>query len=168
MKLKGLMAIIGDVIERELDELNRNGVQLRHLGHLEGLNPTLRQKVLNAVEVTKNNSRLVLSIAFNYGGRDEIVCAVRQIISEGFKPEDVTEELISQHMFSSEIPDPDFVVRTSGEMRTSNFLVWQSTYAEWYFTDTLWPDFDKEELRKALLVYCKRERRFGKVSSGEC
>jgi undecaprenyl diphosphate synthase len=165
-EVDGLMQIVEDVIDKELAELDKEGVQLRHIGRLEHVNPTLRDKVLQAVELTKNNTRLKLNIAFNYGGRDEIVCAIRTMLANGIKPEDVNEKLISQYMFTAGIPDPDLIVRTSGEMRISNFLIWQSAYSEWYVTDSYWPDFDKEELRKALLDYNQRERRFGRL--GDC
>lgn len=164
-EVQGLMQILAEVIDRELAELNQEGVQLRHIGRLEYLNPMLQEKIRAAIELTKNNTRLILNIAFNYGGRDEIVCAVRAMIRDGVKAEDVTESLISQSLFTSGMPDPDLVIRTSGEMRISNFLIWQAAYAEWYFTDTFWPDFDKEALRKALQDYGQRERRFGRVSS---
>ncbi len=163
-EVEGLMNIIGDVIERELDELHAEGVQLRHIGHLEGLHPELRQKVEHAIEITRNNDRLILTLAFNYGGRDELICAVKRMIQDQVKPEDVNEELIGSYLFTASIPDPDLVIRTSGEMRTSNFLIWQATYAEWYFTPTLWPDFDQKELIEAIQAYSHRERRFGRVS----
>jgi undecaprenyl diphosphate synthase len=165
-EIAGLMRILGDVIERELKKLHEEGVQLRHIGHLEGLSSKLRKKILDAIELTRNNSRLILSLAFNYGGRDEIICAVREIVRDGVKPKDITEELVAKYLFTAGVPDPDLVIRTSGEMRTSNFLIWQSTYAEWYVTPTLWPDFDKEELRKALMAYGQRDRRFGRISAG--
>ncbi len=160
-EVQGLMQILETVIDRELDELNNQGVQLKHLGRLDGLNILLRKKVGKAIELTKNNQKLVLCIAWNYGGRDEIIHAAQQLIKEKIPAENVTEELFSQHLFTSGIPDPDLVVRTSGEFRTSNFLPWQSAYSEWYFTPTLWPDFDREELRKAIEEYSLRERRFG-------
>lgn len=166
-EVEGLMTILADVIDSELDELNKEGVQLRHLGHLEHLQPVLRDKVMQAVEVTKNNQRLVLNVAFNYGGRDEIVCAIRQIISDGALPEEVTDELVSRYLFTNETPDPDLIVRTSGEMRISNFLIWQAAYSEWYVTPTYWPDFDRDELLKALESYEKRDRRFGRLSGCE-
>ena len=166
-EIEGLMQILGDVIERELDELNQEGVQLRHIGHLEGLKPALRKKVEEAIEITKDNSNLILSLAFNYGGRDEIVCAVRKMIHDGIKPEDISENIIGSYLFTAGIPDPDLVIRTSGEMRTSNFLIWQSSYSEWYMTPTLWPDFNKEELHQALLAYSQRERRFGRVNPSD-
>ena len=163
-EVEGLMGILADVIDRELAELNKEGVQLRHIGHLEHLKPKLRQKVEHAIEVTRSNDRLILCIAFNYGGRDEIVHAIRQIISDGVEPAEVTQELVSRYMFTFGIPDPDLIIRTSGEMRVSNFLIWQGAYAELYVTPTYWPDFDKDEYRKALFAYAQRDRRFGQVS----
>jgi len=166
-EVAGLMNIIKDVIEKELGELHKEGVQLRHLGHLDKLDPGLQEKVMKAVELTRNNDRLILNIAFNYGGRDEILCAVSQMLKDNIKPEQVTPELFASYLFTNGIPDPDLIIRTSGEMRTSNFLIWQSAYSEWYFPQTYWPDFDKEELRKAIFAYSERDRRFGKVSSKE-
>ena len=163
-EVDGLMNILAQVIDQELSELHQEGVQLRHIGRLERLEPSLRQKVEAAVEMTRDNQRLVLSVAWNYGGRDEIVCAIRDIIQAGVPAEAVTEETVSQHLFTAGIPDPDLVIRTSGEMRISNFLIWQAAYAEWYVTPTLWPDFDKEALRSALEDYSKRDRRFGRLS----
>jgi undecaprenyl diphosphate synthase len=166
-EVQGLMHILAEVIDRELVELHQEGVRLRHIGRLERLNPVLRQKVINAIELTKNNDRLVVCLAFNYGGRDEIVCAVKRMLEDGIKPDAVTEDLIDRYMFTEGIPDPDMIIRTSGEMRISNFLIWQAAYAEWYVTPTFWPDFDKEELRKAIVEYGHRDRRFGRISSGE-
>ena len=164
-EIDGLMNILEDVIDRELRELNQEGVQLRHIGHLERLAPTLQEKVMDAVELTRNNQRLVLNVAFNYGGRDEIVCAIRDMIAEGTKAEEVTPELVSRHLFTAGVPDPDLVIRTSGEMRVSNFLLWQGAYAEWYVTPQLWPDFDREAYYKALVEYGRRDRRYGRISS---
>jgi undecaprenyl diphosphate synthase len=163
-EVDGLMQILEAVIDRELAELHEEGVQLRHIGHLDTLSPVLREKVQHAVEMTHNNQRLVLNLAFNYGGRDEIVCAIRSIIQEGIPAEDVTAEVVSQHMFTAGTPDPDLIIRTSGEMRISNFLIWQAAYAEWYVTPTYWPDFDREELLKALVDYDRRDRRYGGLS----
>lgn len=166
-EVQGLMHILETVLERELAELHKQGVQLRHIGHLEGLPPTLQEKVRKAVELTRNNQRLTLCVAFNYGGRDEIMCALRQMVAEGMKPEEITEESISAHLFTAGIPDPDMIIRTSGELRTSNFLIWQAAYAEYYPTPLYWPDFDKEALRAAILAFGQRERRFGRVSAQE-
>jgi undecaprenyl diphosphate synthase len=164
-EVDGLMNILADVIDKELAELNDEGVQLRHIGRLESLEPRLRAKVLKAVDQTKNNNRLVLCIAWNYGGRDEIVCAIHKMFEDGLKAEQITDDLVSRYLFTAGIPDPDLIIRTSGEMRTSNFLIWQAAYAEWYTTPILWPDFDKDELLKALKEFGSRDRRFGRISN---
>ena len=166
-EVKGLMYILEDVIDRELGELHKEGVQLRHIGRLERLAPTLQEKVLDAVDMTKNNDRLILNLAFNYGGRDEIVQAIQRMMKDSVKPENVSDELVSQYLYTVGVPDPDLIIRTSGELRVSNFLIWQAAYSEWYITPTYWPDFDKEEYRRALETYANRDRRYGKVSSGE-
>jgi undecaprenyl diphosphate synthase len=164
-EVQGLMRILENVIDRELQELSDQGVQLRHIGKLDGLKPSLRKKVLEAVEKTKENTRLVLCVAFNYGGRDEIVCAIKHMLADGIKPEAVDEQLVSQYLFTAGVPNPDLIIRTSGELRGSNFLIWQGAYSEWHFPAAYWPDFDKEELRRALEEFSQRERRFGRVSS---
>jgi undecaprenyl diphosphate synthase len=125
------------------------------------LQPAFRKKVLGAVEMTRHNERLILNIAFNYGGRDEIVCAIQRMIEDGVKPEEVDDELVGQYLFTAGVPDPDLIIRTSGELRVSNFMIWQGAYSEWYFPPTYWPDFDREELRKALEEFSHRERRYG-------
>jgi undecaprenyl diphosphate synthase len=158
-----LMRILETVIDRELNDLHANGVQLRHLGHLDALQDHLQAKVRQAIEKTRNNDRLILNVAFNYGGRDEIVHAVRRIVADGIPAEQVDETLISYYLSTGGQSDPDLIVRTSGEMRVSNFLIWQGAYAEYVVTPTYWPDFDKEELRKALFEFARRERRFGLV-----
>ncbi len=160
-EVSGLLKILAESLEKELGELHQQGVQLRHIGRLERLNAELSKKIREAMELTKNNQRLVLNIAWNYGGRDEIVYAVEQLVKEGIKSNEVNEETISRHLFTANLPDPDLVIRTSGEMRTSNFLLWQTAYSEWYFTPILWPDFKKPELEKAIQAYNQRERRFG-------
>ena len=163
-EVKGLLRILADSIEKELPELHRQGVRLRHIGRLERLDPILMAKINQAMSLTANNDQLDVVIAWNYGGRDEIVHAVEQIVKDGRKVEEITESLLSRYMFTAEIPDPDLVVRTSGEFRTSNFLLWQTAYSEWYFPTVYWPDFNREEFHKALVDYAKRERRFGKTS----
>lgn len=158
-----LLRILEMVIDRELKELNENGVQIRHIGELEGIPERLQKKVTEACETTKNNSRLILNVAFNYGGRDEIVHAVQHIIEKGIPAEEVTEDLITQHLYTGRLRDPDLIIRTSGEFRLSNFLIWQSAYSEHYYTDVYWPDFDKACLREALDEFATRRRRFGKT-----
>lgn len=163
-EVRGLMNILEEVIDRELKELHKNGVQLRHLGHLEKLKAELQEKVHHAIDLTRDNDRLILNVAWNYGGRDEIVCALRQIMSDGVPVENITEDLVSQYLFTSGCPDPDLIIRTSGELRVSNFLIWQGAYSEWYLTESLWPDFGREELLDALHEFACRERRFGRIS----
>jgi undecaprenyl diphosphate synthase len=162
-EVRGLLNILEDVIDRELQSLNKNGVQLRHIGRLERLSPELQAKVHQAVEMTQHNERLVLNIAWNYGGRDEIVEAVHRMMENGVLPDDVDEDLISQYLYTAGIPDPDLIIRTSGELRASNFLIWQGAYSEWYVTPTYWPDFGRDELLEALWEYARRDRRFGRV-----
>ena len=164
-EVRGLMRILENVIDRELQELHEEGVKLRHIGRLDRIRPSLKKKVLDAIELTKNNTRLILNIAFNYGGRDEIVWAIRHIIKDGVDPESVTDALVSRYLFTAGVPDPDLIIRTSGELRGSNFLIWQGAYAEWYFTPTFWPDFGKEELRIAIDEFSQRERRYGQIKT---
>jgi undecaprenyl diphosphate synthase len=164
-EVRGLIRILEDVIDRELKELHEEGVQLRHIGRLDRIKPSLKKKVLEAIELTKNNTRLILNIAFNYGGRDEIIWAIRRMIEAGVDPEEVDDQLVSQYLFTAGTPDPDLIIRTSGELRGSNFLIWQGAYAEWFFTPTYWPDFGKDELRQAIDEFCQRDRRYGKVKS---
>lgn len=162
-EVKGLMNIFDDVFYRELAELHRQGAQLRHIGRMDGIRKSMQEKIRDGIETTKDNDRLVLNVAFNYGGRDEIVCAIQEMIRDGIKPDEVTDDLVSKYLFTSGSPDPDLVIRTSGEMRTSNFLLWQAAYAEWVFPEIYWPDFGKEELLESIREYSNRERRFGKV-----
>jgi undecaprenyl diphosphate synthase len=158
-----LMRILEMVIDRELAELNTNGVQIRHIGELEGIEPRIQRKIQRACELTRDNDRLILNVAFNYGGRKEIVRAVHSILAAGYTADEVTESLISQHMYTGDLPDPDLVIRTSGEYRLSNFLIWQASYAEYYATPVYWPDFDEAEFEKALETYRQRRRRYGKT-----
>ena len=166
-EVRGLMFILEDVLQNELDELHREGVQLRHMGRLERLPERLQEQVLDAVELTRNNDRLILNVAFNYGGRDEIINAIQHIMEDGVSADEVTDELVSRYLYTKGVPDPDLIIRTSGELRVSNFLIWQAAYSEWYVTPTYWPDFDKEEYRRALETFAGRDRRYGKISSEE-
>ena len=166
-EITGLMHILSDVIDREIDELNEEGARLVHIGHLDGLSNALQKKVRHAIELTRDNRRITIILAFNYGGRDEIINAIQRMLADRVDPEKVNDALVSQYMFTSGIPDPDLVIRTSGEQRTSNFLTWQTVYSEWYFPEVYWPDFGKEELRKAIQEYAGRDRRFGKIDIDE-
>ena len=163
-EVQGLMKIFEDVIDRELQELHDQGVQMRHIGTMDRLDPAFQEKVLHALEFTKENDKLVLNVAFNYGGRDEIVHAIQHMIADGVKAEEVNDELVSRYLFTAGVPDPDLIIRTSGELRGSNFLIWQGAYSEWYFPQTYWPDFDREQLRLAIEEFSRRDRRYGRVS----
>jgi undecaprenyl diphosphate synthase len=163
-EVRGLMNILETVIDRELRKLHANGVQLRHIGELNGLSEMLQDKVRRAVELTRNNDQLILNIAFNYGGRQELIQAFRHIVQDGVPAEEIDETLIDYYLYTAGQPNPDLVIRTAGEMRLSNFLLWQASYAEYYSTPAFWPDFGREELLKALVHYALRERRFGLVS----
>jgi undecaprenyl diphosphate synthase len=166
-EVRGLMRILEEVIQKEIKELNEKGVRLCHLGRLDGLSPRLQRQIREAIELTKENSRLIVNVAFNYGGRAEILDAVRGLIRDGISYEDIDEELFRRYLYTAGLPDPDLIIRTAGEMRLSNFLIWQAAYAEYYSTPTYWPDFDKDELYRALLAYSQRERKFGQVPGAQ-
>jgi undecaprenyl diphosphate synthase len=160
-EVRALLHILETVIDRELAELKSEGVQLRHLGELDRLPGNLQRKVQEAIRNTCENDRLIVNVALNYGGRGEIVRAIQHMIKDGIAPEDVTEDLVSSYLYTAGMPDPDLVIRTSGELRTSNFLTWQGAYSEYYYTPILWPDFGREAFRDALIEFSQRERRYG-------
>jgi undecaprenyl diphosphate synthase len=164
-EVKGLLFILDEVLDRELAELHKQGVRLWHIGRLEGIAPSTQKKVRDAIEMTKNNTRLTLNVAFNYGGRAEIVHAIQQMLADGVTAGQITEELIGRYLYTAGQPDPDLIIRTAGELRVSNFLLWQGAYAEYYAADVYWPDFDKEEFWRALEHFASRERRFGLASA---
>jgi undecaprenyl diphosphate synthase len=161
VEVKGLMRILNDVIGREVKKLHENGVKIVHLGQLEDIPGNIRSKIEKAVELTKDNTKMTLNIAFNYGGRTEIIDAVKRIVGDGVAADKIDEAVLSRSMYTADMPDPDLIIRTGGEMRLSNFLVWQSVYSEYYATPVLWPDFGQEEIDKALKAYSKRKRRYG-------
>ncbi len=162
-EVQGLMGILEMMLKREVKELHKHGVQLRHIGRLEGMAPNLQAQVRDAIALTKNNERIILNVAFNYGGRAEILDAVRRMLADHVSPDAVDEQLFNQYLYTNGQADPDLVIRTAGEMRLSNFLIWQATYAEYYSTPVYWPDFDRNELLRALDAYDQRERKFGKT-----
>ena len=162
-EVSALLRLVGHTITQELQALHEQGVRLCHLGRLDALSPDLRRRVEEAMEITKANTGLTVNVAFNYGGRQEILDAVRRIIEDGVPPERVDEALFSSYLYTAGLPDPDLLIRTAGEVRLSNFLLWQSAYAEYYATPTYWPDFGVEEIERALLAFSRRQRRFGRV-----
>jgi undecaprenyl diphosphate synthase len=162
-EVTGLMDMLGRSLEKETNELHKENVRIRHLGRLERLPENLSLAIQWATELTKGNTGMSLSLAFDYGGRAEIVDAVRHIINARIPAPVVDERAFSLYLYTADLPDVDLVVRTGGEIRISNFLLWQSAYAEYYFSDVLWPDFGPGEVTKALVDYSKRQRRFGKL-----
>jgi undecaprenyl diphosphate synthase len=160
-EVSGIFNLFAQVIDKESQELHQEGVRLRHLGRLYELPSGLQQAIERASKLTQNNTGMTLGFAFNYGGRVEILDAVREIINESIPPETINEELFNRYLYNAGMPDVDFLIRTGGELRISNFLIWQSAYSEYYFTDVLWPDFNETEIDQALKSYRQRQRRFG-------
>ncbi len=163
-EVNGLIGILQEVIGSEAEELHRRNVRIRHLGRLDRFSAELRKAVLDSLELTKDNTGITLSVAFDYGGRAEIVDAVRHIVADGLATDEITDDVFRRYLYTADLPDPDLIIRTAGEMRMSNFLLWQSAYAEYYATPVLWPDFDEEQVRQALEAYSRRQRRFGGVA----
>jgi undecaprenyl diphosphate synthase len=160
-EVAALMDIFGETIDRELADLAAQGVRTRFVGRRDRAPEWLQARMADLEEATADKTRLSLWIAFDYGGRAELVEAARRLVEEGVDADDVDEERLARHLYAPEMPDPDLVIRTSGELRVSNFLLWQSAYAELVFTDTLWPDFGPDEFRRSLEDYAGRRRRFG-------
>ncbi|CCG52374.1 Di-trans,poly-cis-decaprenylcistransferase [Flavobacterium indicum GPTSA100-9 = DSM 17447] len=168
LEVEILMKLLVSALKKELKTLQENNIRLQAIGSLNHLPTGVKRELLEVIEKTKNNNRMTLTLALSYGSRDEIINAVKNI-SEKVKNniisiDTIDESIINQHLYTQNMPDVDLVIRTSGEHRISNFLLWQIAYAEFYFTEVLWPDFNEEELFKALLSFQKRERRFGKTS----
>lgn len=161
-----LMGLLAQTIQNELKELNENNVRIRFIGDIDALNTQLKSILHNAEKTTENNTGVKLQIAFNYGARNEMVNAFKKIAvmieKNEITSENITEELVSKNLYTKDIPDPDLLVRTGGEMRISNYLLWQAAYSEIYITERFWPDFDEEALAETVLEFEKRNRRFGK------
>ena len=165
-EVAGLMDILRESIERETQALHEQGVRILHLGRLDRLSRELRESIIQAQERTCNNQGVTLSVAFDYGGRAEIVEALKNIIRDGLSPDELDEKCIARYLYTSMLPDPDLIIRTGGELRLSNFFLWQTAYSEYYPTPTLWPDLGPEEVGKALEDYSGRQRRFGNIRNG--
>jgi len=163
LEVAGLLSLLAKKIDQETQAFHQDNIRLVHLGRLDRLSQKLREKVQAAVELTKNNTGLTLCLAFDYGGRDEIVQAARRIASAGIPGDNIDESVLARYLYLSDIPDPDLVIRTGGESRLSNFLLWQTAYSELYFTPVLWPDFGRKDVEEALSEYKRRQRRFGKI-----
>ncbi len=160
-EIDGLLNLLQEAIDEETLELHKKGIKIRHLGRLDGFSKGLQRAITRAVELTKDNKGMTLSLAFDYGGRAEILDAVRRIIAEGVPPQKIDEQLFGSYLYTAGLPEVDLVIRTAGELRISNFLIWQAAYSEYYFAEVFWPDFDSKEIDKALLAYSRRQRRFG-------
>ena len=163
IEVAGLLSLLARKIDQETRAFHQQNIRLVHLGRLDRLSHKLREKVQGAVELTKNDTGLTLCLAFDYGGRDEIVWAARRIASAGITEDNIDESVFASYLYNPDIPDPDLVIRTGGESRLSNFLLWQAAYSELYFTSVLWPDFGVEDVEEALSEYKRRQRRFGKI-----
>ena len=166
-EVDGLMDIFSDAVAVQTQQLHERNVRIVHLGKTSNLGPELGRAVEHAQELTRANEGITLNVAFDYGGRDEILGAVRDIIRDGLSPEQVDEATFCRYLFTANCPDPDLIIRTGGEQRISNFLLWQSAYSEFYHTCTLWPDLQPAELEEALETYRTRQRRYGKVAEHE-
>ena len=160
-EVRGLFHLLEEFIDKYVADINERGIKLRHLGRLHQLPPSLQEAINRAVEKTKNNTRMTLNVAFNYGGRAEIIDAVRRIVADGIPPQNIDENLFDSYLYTAGLPHVDLLIRTADELRFSNFLIWQTAYSEYYLTKVLWPDFGKEELHQALFSYSQRKRRFG-------
>ncbi len=160
-EVAGIFHILEDIIGDMSQALHKNGVRIRHIGSLKELSPQIQSSIKTALKLTEKNTGMTLGLALNYGGREEILEAARRITAEGYKPEEIDEKSFREHLYTADFPDVDLVIRTGGEMRISNLLIWQTAYSELYFTPVLWPDFDVTELDKALQEYSRRQRRFG-------
>lgn len=160
-EVNGIFHILESIIGRESRELHKNGVKILHIGRTEGLSLKLQKSIARAIKLTENNTNMTLGFAFNYGGRGEILDGIRKFIASGAPIKSLDEETFAGYLYTAGLPDVDLVIRTGGEIRTSNFLIWQAAYSEYYFTPVLWPDFDETELEKALLAFSQRKRRFG-------
>jgi undecaprenyl diphosphate synthase len=163
-EVEGILEILYDALREETQALHESNVQIVHIGKTDRLNPEIRKAVAYAQELTRGNTGIVLNVAFDYGGRDEILEAVRHIIRDQVPAGEVDEALFGRYLFTAHSPDPDLIIRTGGEQRISNFLLWQSAYSEYYYTPTLWPDLDSAELERVLEAFSNRQRRFGGIN----
>jgi undecaprenyl diphosphate synthase len=163
-EVRALMRIFGETVRKERQTILDNNIQLHVIGRLEGIPAPLRDEILAVVQQSAENDGLKLNVAFNYGGRAEILDAVKRMLRDRVNPDEVTEELFGRYLYTAALPDPDLVIRTAGEMRLSNFLIWQAAYSEYYSTPVLWPDFDQAAFEDAIRSYSRRQRKFGGIN----
>ena len=160
-EVQGLFQLLERRIDKEANDLHKRGAKILHIGQPHGLSENIKRLLQRSVELTKDNTGIVVCFAFNYGGRAEIIDAVRRVVNEGVPADQLDEKSFANYLYTAGLPDVDLLIRTGGELRTSNFLIWQAAYSEFYFSDVLWPDFNTEEMEQALASYGQRHRRFG-------
>ena len=160
-EVNGLFKLVEHFVDEKLNKINEKNIRIRHIGTLNGLPVSLQKAIQRAVTLTANNTGMTLGVAWNYGGRAEIVNAINQYTADPDKPQPLDEKSFGRYLYTGDMPDVDLLIRTANEMRLSNYLLWQTAYSEFYFTDVLWPDFGKKDIEKALIDYSRRNRRFG-------
>jgi undecaprenyl diphosphate synthase len=156
-----LFKLVEHFVDEQLNKINEKNIRIRHIGRLNGLPVSLQKAIQHAVTLTANNNGMTLGVAWNYGGRAEIIDAINQFTADPDKPQPLDEKSFGRYLYTGDMPDVDLLIRTANEMRLSNYLLWQTAYSEFYFTDVLWPDFGKKDIEKALIDYSRRNRRFG-------
>ena len=165
-EVNALIEILQEMIRAETYQLHQEGVRLLHIGRLDRLPGGVRKGIADAIEMTRDNTRITVALAYDYGGRSELTNAIKSIIADGIQASQIDESLVSSYLYTAAMPDPDLIIRTAGEMRISNFLLWQAAYAEYYSTGVYWPDFDETEVDKAIAAYGQRRRKYGRVGGG--
>ena len=160
-EVNGLFKLVEHFVDEQLNKINEKNIRIRHIGRLNGLPVSLQKAIQHAVTLTANNNGMTLGVAWNYGGRAEIIDAINQFTADPDKPQPLDEKSFGRYLYTGDMPDVDLLIRTANEMRLSNYLLWQTAYSEFYFTDVLWPDFGKKDIEKALIDYSRRNRRFG-------
>ena len=162
-EVNALIEILQEMIRSETRQLHADGVRLMHIGRLDRLPDEVQQGIADAIELTKDNTGITVALAYDYGGRSEMTNAIKSILADGIQASEIDEQLIGKYLYTSGMPDPDLIIRTAGEMRISNFLLWQAAYAEYYSTGVFWPDFDETEVDNAIAAYGQRRRKYGRV-----
>ena len=162
-EVNALMEILQDMVRAETRRLHEEGVRLLHIGRLDRLPCDVQKEIAAAIEMTKDNTAITVALAYDYGGRSEMTHAIKSIVADGVRSSEIDEQLVGSYLYTAGMPDPDLIIRTAGEMRISNFLLWQAAYAEYYATDVYWPDFDEDEVEKAIAAYGQRRRKYGRV-----
>ena len=165
-EVNALIEILQEMVRSETNKLHEEGVRLLHIGRVDRLPNVVQKAITDAIELTKDNNNITVALAYDYGGRSEMTQAIKSILADGIQASEIDEQLIGKYLYTAGMPDPDLIIRTAGEMRISNFLLWQAAYAEYYSTDVYWPEFDETEVDKAIAAYGQRRRKYGRVDGG--